>query len=74
MFASVICRDGSRHALCVLRHSAKNAQITSVSDSGTNEFPTETLSFKSAEVTLAFTPQNDDGSLGTPVTSTFECN
>jgi type VI protein secretion system component Hcp len=52
----------------------KNAQITSVSDSGTNEFPTETISFKSAEVTLAFTPQNDDGSPGTPVTSTFSCN
>ncbi len=51
-----------------------NAQITSVSDSGTNESPIETLSLKAAEVTLAFTPQNDDGSPGTPVTSTFACN
>jgi len=51
-----------------------NAQITSVSDSGTNELPVENISFKAAEVTLAFTPQSEDGSPGSPVTSTFSCN
>jgi type VI protein secretion system component Hcp len=51
-----------------------NAQITGVSDSGANELPTESVSFKAASLTLAFTPQNDDGSPGTPVTTTFACN
>ena len=52
-----------------------NAQITAVSDSGASgEFPTESVTFKAASLTLAFTPQNDDGSSGTPVTTTFACN
>ncbi len=51
-----------------------NAQITGVSDSGASEFPTESVSFKAASLTLAFTPQNADGSSGTPITTTFACN
>lgn len=51
-----------------------NAQITAVSDSGASELPTESVTFKAANLTLAFTPQNDDGSPGTPVTTTFACN
>ncbi len=52
-----------------------NAQITGVSDSGASgEFPTESVTFKAASLTLAFTPQNDDGSPGTPTTTTFACN
>lgn len=51
-----------------------NAQITAVADSGASEFPTESVTFKAASLTLAFTPQNDDGTPGTPVTTTFACN
>ena len=53
-----------------------NAQITSVSDSGTTDggWPAETVTFKAASLTLAFTPLNDDGYAGTPVTTTFACN
>ncbi len=52
-----------------------NAEITAVADSGaSSEFPTESVTFKAASLTLAFTPQNDDGSPGTPVTTTFACN
>lgn len=51
-----------------------NAQITGISDSGANELPTESVTFKAATLTLSFTPQNEDGSPGTPVTSTFACN
>ncbi|MFZ1015240.1 MAG: type VI secretion system tube protein Hcp [Terracidiphilus sp.] len=51
-----------------------DAQITAVSDSSGSEFPTESVTFKAATVTLAFTPQNADGSPGTPVTTTFACD
>jgi type VI protein secretion system component Hcp len=51
-----------------------NAQITSISDSGSSEFPTENLSFKATTVSLSFAQQNADGSAGTPVTSSFKCD
>jgi type VI secretion system secreted protein Hcp len=51
-----------------------NAQITAISDSGANELPVESVSFKAANVTLTFTPQNPNGSAGTPVTTSFACN
>lgn len=54
--------------------SLSNVQITSVADSGSNEIPYESISFKAANLTLTFTPQNNDGTLGTPVSSTFSCN
>lgn len=65
---------GSATSILIYDILLTNAQITSVSDSGTNELPIETISFKAAEVTLSFSPQNADGTVGTPVTSTFACN
>ena len=51
-----------------------NAQITAISDSGSSEIPVESLQFKATNVTLTFTPQNPNGSAGTPVTASFACN
>lgn len=53
-----------------------NVQFTSVSDGGSagGGLPSESLSLKAANVSLTFTPQNNDGSAGTPVTTSFSCN
>ena len=53
-----------------------NAQITGVSDSGATDggWPTETVTFKAASLTLAFTPVNGAGDPDTPITTTFACN
>ena len=53
-----------------------NTQITSIADGGSTgaDLPTENLSFKASNVTLTFTPQNLDGTAGTPVTTSFSCN
>jgi len=53
-----------------------NAQITSISDGGSTAdgTPTENLSFQASNVTLTSTPQNADGTAGTPVTTSFPCN
>lgn len=53
-----------------------NVQFTSVSDGGATGggLPSESVSLKAASVSLTFTPQNPDGSAGTPVTTSFSCN
>lgn len=53
-----------------------NVQITSISEGGAqgSGLPTENVNFKAANVSLTFTPQNSDGSAGTPVTTSFSCN
>jgi len=53
-----------------------NVQFTSVSDGGAagGGLPSESVSLKAANVSLTFTPQNPDGSAGTPVTTSFSCN
>ena len=53
-----------------------NVQFTSVSDGGAagGGLPSESVSLKAASVSLTFTPQNADGSAGTPVTTSFSCN
>jgi type VI protein secretion system component Hcp len=53
-----------------------NAQITSISESGAagSGIPSESVGFKATNVSLTYTPQNADGSTGTPVTSSFACN
>jgi type VI protein secretion system component Hcp len=53
-----------------------NVQITSVSDGGAagGGLPSESLSFNATNVSLTFTPENSDGSAGTPVTTSFSCN
>jgi type VI protein secretion system component Hcp len=53
-----------------------NAQITSISESAAagSGIPSESVGFKATNVSLTYTPQNADGSTGTPVTSSFACN
>jgi type VI secretion system Hcp family effector len=50
------------------------AQVESIADAGASEIPTESVTFTASNVTLAFTPQNADGSAGTPITNTFACD
>jgi type VI protein secretion system component Hcp len=51
-------------------------QIVSIADSGaaSGGTPTESVSFKAKDVKLTFTPQKEDGSPGTPVTTSFACD
>jgi len=51
----------------------KNAQITSVQDSGSNENPTESVSFAPTSVGISFKPEKDDGTLGPAVTTVVQC-
>ena len=53
-----------------------NVQITSISDAGAqgDGLPSEDVAFKATNASLTFTPQNPDGSAGTPVTTSFSCN
>jgi type VI protein secretion system component Hcp len=53
-----------------------NVQVMSIADSGSTGggLPVETLSFKAANASLTVTPQNSDGTAGTPVTTSFSCN
>jgi type VI secretion system Hcp family effector len=53
-----------------------NAQVTAISESGAagSGLPVESVSLKAANVTLTFTPQNADGTRGTPVSSSFACD
>ena len=53
-----------------------NVQIMSVSEGGAagGGLPSENVALKATNASLTFTPQNSDGSAGTPVTTTFSCN
>jgi type VI protein secretion system component Hcp len=50
-----------------------NAQITSLLTAGTQMFA-ETVGLKAASMTLFYYPQNPDGTLGTPVTTSIPCS
>jgi type VI secretion system Hcp family effector len=47
--------------------------VTSVQESGTNENPTESVSFTAKTLMYSFTPQKPDGSLGTPIVFSGNC-
>ena len=50
-----------------------NAAVTHIATSGGSGGFIETISLSATSVQLRFFPQRADGSLGTPVTSTFTC-
>jgi type VI secretion system secreted protein Hcp len=50
-----------------------NAVVTGIATSGSSGGFIETVSLSATSVQLRFFPQRADGSLGTPVTSTFTC-
>jgi type VI protein secretion system component Hcp len=50
-----------------------NVGITSVQESGSNETPQESVSFNAQTYTFSFTPQNPDGTAGTPITAGGTC-
>ena len=51
-----------------------NAIVTSVQESGSNENPTESVSFSATSFAYSFSPQQDNGSLGKPLTFTGSCS
>ncbi len=51
-----------------------NAIVTSVQESGSNENPTESVSFSATTFAYSFSPEKDDGSLGKPLTFTGSCS
>lgn len=53
-----------------------NVQLTSVSEGGSAGagLPSENVALKATTATLTFTPQNADGTTGTPVTTSFSCS
>ena len=50
-----------------------NVIVSSVQESGSNENPTESVSFNAQTYTFSFTPQNPDGTAGTPITAGGTC-
>ena len=50
-----------------------NVIVSSVQESGSNENPTESVSFNAQTYTFSFTPQNSDGSAGAPITAGGTC-
>jgi type VI secretion system secreted protein Hcp len=50
-----------------------NVIVTSVQESGSNENPTESVSFSAQTYTFSFTPQNRDGTAGTAITAGGTC-
>jgi type VI secretion system secreted protein Hcp len=51
-----------------------NAIITSVQESGSNENPTESVSFNATTFAYSFSPEKDDGTLDKPLTFTGSCS
>lgn len=51
-----------------------NVIVTSVQESGSNENPTESVSFSATTFAYSFSPEADDGSLGKPLTFTGSCS
>jgi type VI secretion system secreted protein Hcp len=51
-----------------------NVIVTSVPQSGSNENPTESVSFSATTFAYSFSPEKDDGSLGKPLTFTGSCS
>jgi len=49
-----------------------DALITSVQNSGSNENPTESISFAFQKVEVAYKPENDDGTLGGAIPKGFD--
>jgi type VI secretion system Hcp family effector len=50
-----------------------NAAIQSVEESGANEIPTESVSFKASSWTVTYSPTLSTGQPGSPVTTTVTC-
>lgn len=71
----VVTVGGSAVPFVVYDILLTNVQFTSVADGGAagGGLPSESLSLKAANVSLTFTPQNSDGTAGTPVTTSFSC-
>jgi type VI secretion system Hcp family effector len=51
-----------------------NATIASVQESGSNENPTESVSFVATDYTFSFRPEKDDGTLDNPVVFSGSCS
>jgi type VI protein secretion system component Hcp len=50
-----------------------NAEITSITDSGSNGLPLETVTLKAAKATVTFNERNPASGALTPITTSFTC-
>jgi hypothetical protein len=58
----------------VYKVELKDAYFTKIADSGTADTPTETVTIKASQVSMAFTPLTPTGTIGTTVSVAFTCN
>jgi type VI secretion system Hcp family effector len=58
----------------VYKIDLKDAYFTKIATSGTSQTPTETVTIKASNVSMAFTPLTPTGTIGTSVPVAFACN
>jgi type VI secretion system secreted protein Hcp len=65
--------QGDKAAHVVYRLVLNNAAIQSVEEGGSNEVPSESVSFKASSWTVTYFPTLSTGQTGSPVTTTVTC-
>ena len=73
--AYITCRKAGEKPLEYLKYEFDSVFITSVKINGdgrTDDTPTEEISFSFGKVVITYTPQNKDGSAGSPLVGSFD--